>query len=93
MRRESVRARGYATDDGESTVGLCCFAAPVHDFAGAIIAAMSVAVPAPRFLPERRPELFSCLMEGARTLSLRMGCPPERLPAATYHPEVCHGAS
>jgi DNA-binding IclR family transcriptional regulator len=90
---DRVRRRGYATDDGESTVGLCCFAAPVRDSTGATIAAMSVSVPAPRFLPERRPELFSRLMDGARALSTRMGCPPDRLPAATYHPEVCHGAS
>jgi DNA-binding IclR family transcriptional regulator len=90
---DRVRRQGYATDDGESTVGVCCFAAPIRDSTGATIAAISVSVPAPRFAPERRAELFSCLMDGARALSTRMGCPPDRLPMATYRPEVRHGAS
>ncbi len=45
-----------------------------------VIAAMSVSVPEPRFTEDRIPVLFSILMDGARQLSLRMGCPPERLP-------------
>jgi len=74
-----IRELGYATDNGESTVGVQCLAAPVLDISARVVAAMSISVPEPRFTEDRIPELFSVLVEGARTLSIRMGCPPERL--------------
>ena len=73
-----VRQRGYATDDGESTVGVKCIAAPVLDVRASVVAAMSISVPEPRFTEERVPYLFAQLVAGARLLSLRMGC-SERL--------------
>ena len=82
-----IREQGYATDFGESTIGVCCFAAPVLDHHGTTIAAMSVSVPEPRFTPERRPELFRNIMQGVRELSIRMGCPPDRIPIARYKDE------
>jgi DNA-binding IclR family transcriptional regulator len=87
LRLATIRQQGYATDFGESTVGLCCFAGPVRDYTGETVAAMSVSVPEPRFTAARRPELFEQLMDGVRTLSLRMGCPPDRLPQARYRGE------
>jgi DNA-binding IclR family transcriptional regulator len=48
-----VRARGYATDDGEIVVDVCCLAVPVHDRYGAVLAAMSVSVPKYRFAATR----------------------------------------
>ncbi len=39
---ESVRARGFAIDDEESTLGVRCASAPVFDAAGAVIAAISI---------------------------------------------------
>lgn len=74
-----IRELGYATDNGESTVGVQCLAAPVLDISARVVAAMSISVPEPRFTDDRIPELFSVLVEGARKLSIRMGCPPERL--------------
>ncbi len=78
-RLEQIRERGYATDSGESTVGVQCLAAPVRDINAQVIAAMSISVPEPRFTDDRIPELFSILIDGARQLSIRMGCPPDRL--------------
>lgn len=93
---QRTRSRGYASEMGESTIGVCCLAAPIRDIRGEVIAAMSISVPEPRFTPERVPELFAQLMLGARRLSIRMGCPPERIPEAvlvsTEASEVSVGA-
>ncbi len=76
LRLAGIREQGYATDDGESTVSVNCLAAPIFDLNGDVVAAMSISVPEPRFGPERIPDLFTLLMNGARELSIRMGCPP-----------------
>lgn len=86
-RLETIRGRGYATDGGESTVGVQCLAAPVLDIDARVIAAMSISVPEPRFTDERIPELFAILMGGARQLSIRMGCPPDLLADVRLVPE------
>lgn len=78
---EQARRLGYATDSGQSTLGVECIAVPVFDHHGATIAAMSVSVPEPRFTGQRVPEWRDLLMDGARRLSTRMGCPPDLLPA------------
>ncbi|MGN6030874.1 MAG: IclR family transcriptional regulator [Thermomicrobiales bacterium] len=74
-----IREQDFATDDGESTVGLRCIAAPVRDASGKVVAAMSVSVPSPRFTPDRVPMLHRTLLEGAQALSVRLGCPPALL--------------
>ena len=73
---DRIRAQDFATDDGESTVGLRCIAAPVRDASGKVVAAMSVSVPSPRFTPDRAPMLHRTLLQGAQDLSARLGCPP-----------------
>lgn len=69
----AIRERGFALDDGESTVGLHCIAAPVYDALDQMVAAMSVAVPAPRFTPDRYGLLHGAILDGARRLSARLG--------------------
>ncbi|MGC4107886.1 MAG: IclR family transcriptional regulator [Thermomicrobiales bacterium] len=76
---DRIRTQDFATDDGESTVGLRCIAAPVRDASGKVVAAMSVSVPSPRFTPDRAPMLHRTLLGGAQTLSERLGCPPALL--------------
>lgn len=78
-RLEHIRAQGYATDDGESTVGVNCLAAPILGVNREVVAAMSISVPEPRFTRDRVPDLLLLLMDGARRLSIRMGCPPSGL--------------
>lgn len=81
QRLARIREQGYATDSGESTVGIECLAAPVFDVSGQTIAAMSISVPEPRFSAARVPNLLATLIDGARHLSIRMGCPPDALSA------------
>jgi DNA-binding IclR family transcriptional regulator len=69
----ATRERGYALDDGESTVGLRCVAAPVYDATGRMVAAMSVSVPSPRMTDERLNELRGLILNGAAELSQRLG--------------------
>jgi DNA-binding IclR family transcriptional regulator len=77
-----TRARGYAVDNGESTVGLRCLAAPVFDASGRMVAAMSVSVPSPRFSPDRSAWLLEVIRDGAATLSRRLGAAVQSEPAA-----------
>lgn len=50
---EQVRTQGYAYDQEEAVMELCCVAAPIRDHTGDIVAAMSLSVPAYRFYPNR----------------------------------------
>jgi IclR family transcriptional regulator, KDG regulon repressor len=68
-----TRERGYADEEEESTIGLGCVAAPVYDGGGQMVAAMSISVPLSRFPPDRKQELLGLVLEGARTLSTRLG--------------------
>ena len=91
----AIRDRGYATDHGESTLGIECLAAPVLDVHGETVAAISISVPEPRFSPERRPHLLTTLLDGVATLSLRLGCPPATIDEvlAPARGEAMHGNS
>jgi IclR family KDG regulon transcriptional repressor len=71
-----TRERGYALDEEESTVGLGCVAAPVYDAGGQIVAGISISVPLSRFPSERNEELLALVLEGAKTLSTRLGYAP-----------------
>jgi DNA-binding IclR family transcriptional regulator len=84
---DRARRDGYATDSGQSTLGVECIAAPVLGSDGQAIAAMSVSVPEPRFSPDRVPMLREVILDGARQLSVRMGCPPALLPRSRANDE------
>jgi DNA-binding IclR family transcriptional regulator len=70
---DEARMRGYAIDIEESTVGLCCVAAPVYDASGQIVAGMSVSVPSMRFTPDRQKELLALITQQANKLSTILG--------------------
>jgi DNA-binding IclR family transcriptional regulator len=76
----AVRRRGYAFDEEENREGVRCVAAPIRDFTGAAIAAVSIAGPAFRLSRERLEELVAPLLEATGALSaslgLRDGGPP-----------------
>ena len=68
-----IRERGYSVDDEEYVEGLYCTAAPVHNSAGNIVAAMSVAVPHFGGAKTRRQTLLKKLLGTARDVSLALG--------------------
>ena len=69
---ERVRERGYAYDDEETLVGLCCVGAPIYSSEGTVIAAISFSVPAYRFRP-RKDEYTEAILDAARRISESAG--------------------
>lgn len=65
---EEVRECGFAYDDEENSVGLCCVAAPVRDCSGEVVAAMSLSVPAYRF-PANKESYTASIVHGAWRVS------------------------
>jgi IclR family transcriptional regulator, KDG regulon repressor len=69
-----------AYDDCESDDSVRCVAAPVHDRAGAMVAAMSISVPAARWTDERSAAWTTLVRQGAQALSARLGFRPRPFP-------------
>lgn len=67
-----TRERGYALDNVEVEDGVACFAAPVLDYRGVPVAAISVAGPAERIFSKSK-LLGSRVAETAGALSRRLG--------------------
>ena len=70
---KEVRRNGYATDYGEQEEGVSCVAAPVRDFTGQVVAAISVSGPWIRITPERVMELVPLVKEACAKLSSALG--------------------
>lgn len=66
---EQILARGWSTDDEESTVGVRCVGAPVCDSAGVARAAIAVQAPAVRMPPERFELLGPEVVRAAKEIS------------------------
>jgi len=71
-----VRVRGYAIDDEEIEKGLRCVGAPVRDYSGQVVAALSVAGPAFRITKTRIPVLVRSVIANADGLSAELGYRP-----------------
>ncbi|SFR83645.1 transcriptional regulator, IclR family [Agromyces sp. CF514] len=71
----ATRERGFAIDNQENREGIRGFAAPVFDFQGRAIAAVSIAGPATRILPESAGELGARIVDTAAEISASMGAP------------------
>jgi DNA-binding IclR family transcriptional regulator len=69
---DKVRARGYAVDDEESTIGVRCFAVPVLDGQGHAVAAISVSGPTARMTDARAPEVVAAIRAAAGHVSGRL---------------------
>ncbi len=78
-----VREQGYAVDDEEYSLGLRCLAAPVHNFAGKVVAALGLSAPAWRLGGRRLPGLAGTVRQQAARLSADLGHaePTPRRPA------------
>ena len=71
-----VRERGWAIDDEELEVGLACVGAPIIDYRGHIIAAVSISGLAVRFTTERLSVMVKALTDATRLISARLGYKP-----------------
>lgn len=71
-----VRRRGYAIDREEYQVGCRCIAMPIRDGSGAVIAAMSVSIPTPRYSREVGRRVRVALEDGVSRLSRKLGYAP-----------------
>lgn len=67
-----VRQRGYAVDEGEREDGVLCLAAPVRDYTGRVIAAVSISGPASR-LERRKAESRAMTQDCAASISAELG--------------------
>ncbi|MCS7259778.1 MAG: IclR family transcriptional regulator [Anaerolineae bacterium] len=70
---ERVRAQGYAVDDQENELGVRCVGAPIFDYTGNVVGAISVSGPADRMTLERSLELAPWVRDAAYMISKRMG--------------------
>jgi IclR family KDG regulon transcriptional repressor len=70
---DQIRERGYSLDQGEYEEGIKAVAAPIRNYTGVVIAAISVPGPASRISDERTHEIARVLCEYARNISRRLG--------------------
>ena len=73
---EHVRAQGFAIDDQENEIGVRCAGAPIFDYTGKVIGAISVSGPASRLTRKRSIEIGSMASDAALEISRRMGYQP-----------------
>jgi|DewCreStandDraft_1066081.scaffolds.fasta_scaffold02135_8 DNA-binding IclR family transcriptional regulator len=77
-----VRTQGYAVNEEERELGVSSLAAPIHDAAGTVTAAISIAGPAQRLTRERMRALIDPLIRGAEHVSRQLGWRGPSSPAA-----------
>jgi DNA-binding IclR family transcriptional regulator len=68
-----IREQGIAYDNSESSEDVNCVAAGVYDHSGAMVAAMSISVPATRWNDVTRAKWAELVRSGAATLSENLG--------------------
>lgn len=75
LRRELKRVweQGYAVDWEEFHEGNICVAAPVHNYRGKVVAAISLSFPKARLTHEPLNNFVQAVVQGARELSKAMG--------------------
>lgn len=68
-----VREQGYAIDNEEFEEGLECIGAPIKNYSGKVVAAISIAGPAFRITEEKLPMLAKSVIAVAQELSAELG--------------------
>ena len=68
-----VKELGYAIDDEEGIIGIKCIAAPIFDYSGKNVAALSISGMTVELTDERIPELVSELKETTQQISQSLG--------------------
>jgi DNA-binding IclR family transcriptional regulator len=67
------RERGYALDNEEVEIGVRCIAAPLWDYTGQVVAALSISGPISRMRPSRDSELSQAACWASRLISAKLG--------------------
>lgn len=68
-----VRARGYSVDDQEIHENIRCVGAPVRDYSGRVVAAVSATGPTVRLFKEKIPTLAGQVVKAAGDISIQLG--------------------
>ncbi|MGN6550915.1 MAG: HTH-type transcriptional regulator BhcR, partial [Pararhizobium sp.] len=74
----SIRARGFAVDDEERTVGMRCIAAPIFNAHGEAVAGISVSGPSVRVTPARDAEYGALVRRAADAITRATGGRPPK---------------
>ncbi|MBK8021824.1 MAG: IclR family transcriptional regulator [Chloroflexi bacterium] len=72
-----VRVQRYAVDNEEDAIGLRCVGAPIFDYTGQVVAAISLTAPTQRMPLEQIPETAVLVVASAQRISRRLGFAPE----------------
>ena len=83
---ETVRARGWALDNEEVEENLRCIGAPVRNFSGKVVAAVSIAGPAFRLTNDTIPMLARAVVKAADRVSKELGYVPAADPPSAEEP-------
>jgi DNA-binding IclR family transcriptional regulator len=71
---KKVAEQGYAIDNEEMDVGVCCVGAPIRDYTRRIIGAVSISGPSMRFSMERmEKELIPLVKKAGEDISTKLG--------------------
>ena len=73
----AVRRDGYAMDNEEHELGVVCIGAPIFDYSGSPVAALSVSFPASRIGEERRVAFARDIKTNARAITNLLGGPAD----------------
>ncbi|MBF9018872.1 MULTISPECIES: IclR family transcriptional regulator [unclassified Oceanispirochaeta] len=73
---ETSSIRGWSVDYEEVIEGIICFAAPIYDYRGHIIAAMSTSINKEDMNPASQDKIINTLIEVSRLISEKMGYRP-----------------
>lgn len=68
-----VRSQGWAMDHEEYEIGNCCIAAPIYDYCGEIVAAISASGSTIQIPDEKIPEIAEGVMQIAHEISRGLG--------------------
>ena len=68
-----IREQGFATDDEECELGVRCVAAPLRDYTGGVVAAISTSAPVGRMTPERIKKISKEFIAVAARISQQLG--------------------
>ena len=72
-----IRTQGYALDNQEYSLGVCCYAVPIYGSKGTVVASVSVSIPSVRVSQGVEAEALRVLSETSRSLSAELGYSPQ----------------